>query len=362
MNYNRSDNPLFQKFIAIVFAILLFAFVNYENSSRIQSTNPIDGASITGVEVVTDVPITIDINQDVYFVSGIPETATIRLEGPQAILTQTLATQNFDIVTPDLSEIGPGTHIIELEAEGLSNSLNYSIMPTEVEVTIEEKSSVTLSVNVEFNDSSLADGYEAGEPVLSQTEVQISGARSRVESVNEVTVIVMPDGTDFTEDIEMTLPILVFDSSGELLDVNVNPKQIDVTIPVNGTEKSVPIVLRETGTGEPDYAYSLELAQGQPENVTLTAMENILAEMNNFPVEIDISGVTESTIRTIPLEGTEDVEIITPSQIDVVIRANKETNDGEETDTSTEEELQEEIDDTNSNPTEGDTTETTDTE
>lgn len=331
MKGSSSKNPWPSRLLSLLFAVLLFSFVHYENNSRVQSTNPSNGASITSVEVLTDIPIGINSDKDRYFVSGIPETATIRLEGPQAILTQTLATRNFEIVTPDLDELGPGTHVIRLEAEGISNQLDYSIMPSEFPVVIEEKVTKEFDINVEFDTAYLEDGYEAGTPQLSQDTVVISGAASTVEQVNQVAVVVVPEEGNITEDIEATLSILVFDASGELLNVNIEPSQVDVYIPVEGTQKSLPIALRQTGTADSNYEYTLELEQGESESVLVTGDQDLLEDMGNFVVEVDVSGVTESTLRTVPLPVPDGITEVSPEELDVVIRVSPKN--GEETET-----------------------------
>ncbi|OJF93026.1 YbbR-like domain-containing protein [Alkalibacterium sp. 20] len=322
------DNPWISKLIALFFAIVLFSFVTFENQSRNLSTDPTDGASITSSEVITNLPIDINIDRDNYFVSGIPETATIRLEGPQAILTQTLATQNFTIETPDLERLGPGSHTIELEAAGLSNQLNYSVMPSEVAVEIEEKRVEDHDVRIEFNESShLAEGYRAQDTILSNETVTISGALSTMEQISDVMVVVMPEGSNITEDIEMTLNVLVLDETGDPLNVNISPQLIDVRIPVKGTQRTLPIVLEESGIPIEDYEYSLEVSQGEPENVTITGESDIIEELNNFVIEVDVSGITESTIRTIPLNHPDGITETNPRELDVLIRVNRVQNE-----------------------------------
>lgn len=320
MKWNM-ENPWIAKLVAFVFAVTLFSFVALENQSRIQSTSPTDGASITSSEVITNLPIDINIDRDLYFVSGIPETATIRLEGPQAILTQTLATQNFNVATPDLNELGTGRHIVRLEAEGLSSQLNYSIMPNELTLEIEEKVVEEHEVRVQFNESMhLAEGYTADSPIISNESVVISGAASTMEQITDVTVIVMPDGSDLTEEINMTLNVLVLDETGDPLNVNISPQQIDVTIPVQGTQRTLPLNLEEIGTAHEDYEFVLEFAQGEPENIDVIGESTVLEEMNNLNVEVDVSGITESTIRTVPITLPEGISETDPSEVDVLIR------------------------------------------
>lgn len=331
MKWNM-DNPWITKLVALILSITLFSFVALENQSRIRSTNPTDGASITSSEVITNLPIDINIDRDLYFVSGIPETATIRLEGPQAVLTQTLATQNFDIATPNLNELGPGRHTVRLEAEGLSSQLNYSIMPAELILEIEEKIVEDYEVRVEFNESAhLAEGYTAETPVLSEETVTISGAASTMDMISDVMVVVMPEGSDITEDVDMTLNVLVLDETGDPLNVNISPQQIDVLIPVQGTQRTLPMNLEETGTPHENYEYELEFAQGEPDNITLTGESDVLEELDSFSVGVDVSGITESTIRTIPLNLEEGISESSPSEVDVLIRVSPVEDEAQNT-------------------------------
>lgn len=40
------NNPWFLRIVALVFALLLFSYVNFENNGRISTSNPIDGLSV----------------------------------------------------------------------------------------------------------------------------------------------------------------------------------------------------------------------------------------------------------------------------------------------------------------------------
>jgi len=338
MKMERQSSPWASRLVSLLFAILRFTFVQSKNNTNTRTTSPANGASVTSVEVVTDIPISIDVDRDKYFVSGLPETATLRLEGSQSILTQTLATRNFEITTPDLNTLGPGTHVIKLEAKKLSSSLTYSIMPAEVTVRVEEKAVEDHNVSVEFNSSSLAEGYVARKPIVNPETVRISGAKSTIEKISEVSVIVLPDGNNIAEDIEMTLPVLVFDKNGDLLNVNLEPSQVTVTIPVEGTSRNLPLALRQTGEANPEYVYELELLDGERNNVTVNGREEMLKTLENLPVEVDVSGVTESTTRKVRLIPPNGVTIIRPETVEVVIRVKKKTDeDQEEEDTSSEE-------------------------
>jgi len=96
--------------LSLGFAALLFTYVNNENSKQINANNRSGGATVNSTEMITDLPVLVDIDQEKYFVTGIPDSVSILLEGSTAILLNTLTTESFDIVTPDLNELGEGTY------------------------------------------------------------------------------------------------------------------------------------------------------------------------------------------------------------------------------------------------------------
>src|SRR5690606_22948987 len=167
------NSPWFLRIVALGFAALLFTYVNNENSKQINANNRSGGATVNSTEMITDLPVLVDIDQEKYFVTGIPDSVSILLEGSTAILLNTLTTESFDIVTPDLNELGEGTYTIELLPSGLSDDLNYTIYPAEVKITIQERVSENYDVSVLFNEDSLARGYEAGEPIVDSDTVLI---------------------------------------------------------------------------------------------------------------------------------------------------------------------------------------------
>lgn len=320
------DSPIVKKIFSLLIAVLLFAFVNVENQSRFQSSSPTDGASINSSETISNLPIEVNIDTDKYFVSGIPDSATMRIEGPQAILFQTIATQNFTISTPDLNDYEPGTHSVELVAEGLSNDLKASISPSVVNLTIEEKEVEEYDVSIEIDEAiDLADGYEIVEPSLSQNVVAISGASSTMEEIDEVVVKLSSDETEIKKDILSSAQVLVLDSSGELLNVNVSPQRIEILAPVVRTKKSLPIVLEE-GLGKvPGYNYELSLSEDEDTKLVVHGDPEAVSELSNFVIKVNFQSLTETSLIKVPVgDLPEGIEEIDREEVEVLIEVKKD--------------------------------------
>jgi len=312
MKFNMND-PLFTRILAFVLALLLFLFVAYENRSSTQSPN-FGNANYSSTEVIQNVPIDINVDEDEYFVSGVPDSVTVRLDGPQAVLTQTVVTQNFDVVTPDLTSLGEGTHQITFQLEGISDQVDYSVSPSQATVTVESKNTVSHEIDsIQFSEEDyLAEDYRVDDINLSQTNVEISGAASTIEEIAEVSIVIRPSSSNISSDFSIEGNITVLNENGEPLNVNVEPSQVNAEVQVSGERTNLPIALEQTGTPEEGYSYELSLAEGQEDTIGVFGDNDTIQGMDEYPVRVNVSGVTQSTTRTVPVllhEGITQTEM-----------------------------------------------------
>ncbi|MEG0551952.1 MAG: CdaR family protein [Carnobacterium sp.] len=317
--YNSS---WFTKLIAFAFAILLFTYVNYENNSKLLTTNPSNGVSTSSSRIITNLPIVVDIDQDKYFVSGFPETASIEISGPTNIISQTTVNKAFDITAQNLNELGVGVHTINLVAEGLSSDLNYTITPSEITIEIKEKRVETFKVDVIFDDSKLANGYVAEEPILNYDTVEVSGAASTIEKIDSVQAFV-PSSEEIKMDFKKTVSVDALDVNGNQLDVIINPKEVTVSIKVNINSKPLPLKLIEAGTPETDYEYELGIEDEKNTLISVTGKPEMLDNLSSFPLEIDVTGIKETTTKEVNLPLVDGLSSITPEKITIRITVNK---------------------------------------
>lgn len=322
-----TNSPWFLRIIALSFAVLLFAYVNNENSKQFSANNRSGGATVNSSEMITDLPVIVDIDQEQYFVTGIPDSVSILLEGSTAILLNTLTTESFDIVTPDLNELGEGTFTIELRPAGLSDELDYSLYPSEVTINIEERASDNYDVSVLFNEDSLARGYTAGKPIIDTETVLIEGSASTLEQIANVQVR-LSEEENINSDISETLPVIVTDAAGNQLDVEVTPSEVNVTIPVSSNNKDLPISLIQSGTPVEGYTYDLEFAEGTEAIANVVAEDNVLDALTELEVPVDVSGMTETSTVEIVVPVPDDATSVLPEtiEVEVVVTAEEEEN------------------------------------
>ncbi|WP_373792305.1 YbbR-like domain-containing protein [Jeotgalibaca porci] len=313
-NNNLLENVWVVRLISLLVSILLFGYVYSENYG-LSTTNRNDAISTLLSETISNLPIQINMDTERYFISGLPETVMLNISGPESVIVQTLSASDFNIVTEDLDLLGPGRHTVQLRVENLSEELTYQIVPSRVNVQIEEKVTIESSVEVRFDTNAVNDAYISKEPILNRESVIITGPASTVERIDRIYVRV-PSENEITSTLKGTYVVQVEDEARNKLNVVVEPQEIEVQIPVEPYEKTVPIRLVQTGTPVSGKKYQLSLAR--TENVVLTGNQKLLADVDEVVVEVDVSAIRSTvavTAAVLPLDlaGTD----VVPKQVEV---------------------------------------------
>ncbi|SFB08337.1 YbbR domain-containing protein [Lentibacillus halodurans] len=298
---NWFKSPWFVRAISLAFAIALYVFVQveidqYQNDSRLL---PNTGAD---VQTVDNVPVNIRIDEENYVVSGVPEVASVTLEGTTGTVTATARQQNFDIFV-DLEGLEEGTHSVTLQHTGVPEELNVYIEPKTIEVTIEERSSEQFDVAVDFiNTDQLPEGYEIGQTETDPGQVTITSSTEVIEQIAIVKVFV--DVAGITEPIDnREVPVNAYDASGNELNVRVEPESVNVSVDIDNPSKSVPVNVQTTG--ELSDGYSLSSISANLDEVEVFATNDVLQDIEEVSTEeIELADITES--------GTIDVGLALP--------------------------------------------------
>ena len=113
------------------------------------------------------------------------------------------------------------------------------------------------------------------------------------------------------------------DVNGNQLDVIINPKEVTVSIRVNINSKPLPLKLIETGTPETDYEYELGIEDEKNTLISVTGKPEILDNLSSYPLEIDVTGIKETTTKDVNLPLVDGLSSITPEKIAIRITVNK---------------------------------------
>ena len=310
------ENKWVVRGVSFLISLLLFAYVYSENYGWSTSTSN-SSISTSKRETISNVPIQVNIDTDAYFISGLPETVVLTLNGPESILVQTISAADYRIVTEDLDELGPGTHTIQLTAENLSNEIDYSITPSRVNVVIEERVAIERPVEVRFDESLVDPEYLAGVPELSAETVTLTGPASTISRVDSVYVTVAAEN-GLTNTVNMNTVVQVVDTNGNKLNVSVDPQEVSVRIPISLYGKEVPLVIQQIGVPLEGKIYTIEVDGDS--SVTLTGARSVLADIDEVTLPVSVTGVSSNTTQTLTIPVPNDTLTATPTTIKVNIR------------------------------------------
>lgn len=311
------DNKVFTLILSLLLAFILFLFVKTEN----YRDNPISyfqNISEVSTETIYEVPVYIEGAVQNYYVSGLPESVSVELTGPRNILEQTLESNEFKVVTEDLTDIGVGTHYIQLSLANISESISYQISPSSVNITVEELQSQPYPVEVILDENQVAEGYQITSIVVDPSEVALSGSQENINKINQVfTQIDLPEGIDsnYTTD---AATIMIKDHDGNILDIGTQPEHVAVNVIIEPIGKSVPVVIK-TINASTDLNYIVESIN--PDTVVIQGPPDLIANITQVEANVDVSNITTESIKTITIKPPVEGVKVKPENIAVRISA-----------------------------------------
>ena len=316
------DNKWFYRLLSLVFAVLLFSYVNSLGLNSSSSNNNSD-SMLSERSTTLKMPLSLNINSDKYFVTGYPEKVNIKISGASSMVTATTNTRNFSVYA-DLSKLKPGTHRVKLQEAGLSRNLSYKISPTTVKVKISLRKTASFPVQVVYNTNQLANGYQVGDSSTSPQIVSVTGAKSDINKIDRVEAsLAIPQGTD--ETLVRQVMLQAVDNSGKILNVVISPETVRVRVPIysSTSTKKVPLnFVASGGSSEQNYNFS-----SKTKEVTLEGTKKALDKLSQLTVSVPVTGISSETTKTIKVAApTNGVSSVNPNQVTVTITPSSISN------------------------------------
>ncbi|MBC2278027.1 YbbR-like domain-containing protein [Listeria welshimeri] len=317
------------RIIALLLAAILFTSVNANNNNATTFST----TSSSDTEVIENVPVKVYYDKTNLYISGVPETVTVTLSGPRSIVQSAKAQQDFTVYA-DLKNASIGTQEVKLKVKDASDRLKVKINPATVNVNVQEKVTKKFSVDVELSKSVVADGYQAGTPIIDPKKVSITGAKDTIEQIAYVKATLENDGkhkSEFTDKATVS----VFDSNLNKLDVDVSPQEVEVTVPVEKVGKSVPIKIKQEGTPESD----IEISSMTPDKVEVVVVgdDTLLDKIKEIEIPIDVTKIKADTVKEVTVPVPTGAKSVQPTTIEVKIKTVKKSEATNKTTTSKEE-------------------------
>ncbi|WEV40478.1 CdaR family protein [Lactobacillus sp. ESL0681] len=310
----------FISLLSLLIAVLLVIYTNYTQEGFMTQGQPERTKQTASEKQTVKVPLQVSVNTDNYYVVGYPAKVSITLEGSSALVTSAVNTQNFRVYI-DLTHKSVGDHTVKVRVSGLSNQVSYKINPKSVHVNIQRRKSVTEPVQIEYNKDAVAHGYKLGKTSVYPQQVEITGARSEVDQIDQVVAkVTLPNEINHTYERQVSL--IAEDKQGRQLNVIIDPATVKVTIPISVAKKAVKVDLRPQHE-KVDKVYSLT---AKNDYVTVYGSQEALKKVKRLKVPIDLKDVQSTTTKEVKLPLPDGVVKAEPNQISVQIKVKESMN------------------------------------
>lgn len=311
---NFWTKPWFIKIVSLLLAILIVIYINSTQTGfMIQSENNQTKQTATETRTIK-VPLQVSVDTDQYYVVGYPEKVKVTIEGSNALVTSTINTQNFRAYI-DLTNKKVGQHTVKVKISGLNKQLSYSINPGTIKVNIQRRKSRTMPVQIRYNKNAVANGYRIGSTNVDPGQVEVTGARSEVDQIDQIIAKVsLPNKID--HDYERQVMLVAEDKHGRQLNVVIQPATARVMIPISIAQKKVRLNLQSENENN-DKIYSVTAKQSE---IVIYGEKSALAKINKVDLNVDLKKINNSTTKIYKIKLPKSVVKSDPSSVQVQIK------------------------------------------
>ena len=304
-------------FVSLFLAVVIFVIVDQK----------ILDFTDNSAEVLKDQPINVIYNDEAYVVEGLPSDVDITLIGSRADLYFAKQSSTHDI-TIDLTGLKPGTHKVNIKYNQALASIEYKVNPSVATVIIYPKVSETKTLTTDIlNQDSLDDTLVIDKVNIDNDKVVVKGAEHQLAEVATVKALVdvkklptQEEGTITMKDI----PLKAFDSEGKPLDVEIVPEKINADVEISSPSKEVPIQV--VPKGELSFGQAISDIKISESKVRVYGDEDVLADLEYVPLEIDVSGLKENHKYKLELTKPVGVKSMSVNNVTVDVSLDKATS------------------------------------
>ncbi len=251
--------------------------------------------------------------EDVVRSSTAPRSADITLLAPRSTFEE-ITTEDIRL-TADLSELTPGTHIVELHAEIITDDLRGRVVevdPEQLSVEVVAVSERLIQVTPIISPSS-ARATAACDP----GEVRVRGPAPEISRIGSAEARI--DVADQTATVTDAYSIVLFDvNNTPITNLTTDPETVTCTVEIEQRDDTVMVAVVPNVIGEvpPGYVRSDDYVV-EPEEIEVAgeagALEALNGEVETEP--IDVSGQTENFSRVVGVDLPPGVELVQSTQL-----------------------------------------------
>ncbi len=321
MKQKLTDN-LGLKIIAVLFSMVLWLIA-------ININDPVTQDSYNVTVQLQNLNTLTSAGKYVEVVDG-SDSIRVTVRGSRTVLSS--FTEKNIVATADVSKINSGNQVpIELSTTRITDKIESLRSDKQyVQLDVENISKQQIPINVKVQNEP-GEGYIFGSASTTQNVVIISGPESVISQVAYAAVEINVDGA--TSDVNISLPIHLYDSEDELIDsskVTMSMNEVYTTASVLLT-KELPVICGVTGTLPDGYAMTGEI-DCIPGTVTVAGRSSQVKNLTSLDIAdaVDITGRDADVTASIDIrdhipDGVTLVGGNDAANVDVIVHIEKET-------------------------------------
>lgn len=282
--------------ISLVIAILLSAYVLSTKTANLTSNGSDNFSTLIPEKKATlKVPLNLQFDSDNYVAVGAPTTVSVDIEGSGALISAAQSRNDIQ-ASADLRGLKPGKHTVTVALRGVNASLTSTVTPQKITVTIAKKTTATLPVHVNYDQSKIARGYTVSQLSSDPKRVTISGPKTNVDAVETISAqVALQQGIKDT--VTQAVRLVAYDKSGNVVEVNFDQRSVNVTMTITPEDsKKLSLTPDIKNTGSNKYQVTFE-----PKNVTAYGASDILNAMSDISVPVDVKQLQGSSTMNVTL-------------------------------------------------------------
>jgi YbbR domain-containing protein len=220
---------------------------------------------------------------------------TLTLSAPRSIWDRLTNEQNLVNATADLSGLQAGTHTVPIQVNiGIRPVQRIAQSPQTIKITLEKLASRTVPVRI-ISRGELSIGFQSDPPVVSQTEVTVTGPESAVNQVVAGRAVL--DISQAQETITRVLTLQAVDVNDQAVNgVTLTPDRVNVSQVITQRGGYRNVVVKVMPVGKIANGYRLTNIIVSPPAVTVFSADPKLVN--------DLPGYVETA--PLNLEGVKD--------------------------------------------------------
>lgn len=310
-------NQRFGKLIACALAFVLVFSITTQDDKNIFNDGLESAIKIKNIDVKSN------ISSSVYDITGLPKKVDVIVTGDTSDV-QSVSTNKSELqVLADLASFDEGTHEVKLTPVNFSSKVDVTVEPSSAIVTIKKKVSKSFKLGYDFvNDNKFDQHYTLNTPIFSQNDVIVRASEDKINQIGFVKALIDVNGVkeDFTQDVS----IVAYNQKGEIMNVDIIPKTVNVKVKVSSLKKKVPIHINPIGDMKKGLA--IDSYHIDHKEIEIYGPQEYLDKVKDIKVNVPVNNIEKDTKITTPIVLPEGIQTSDISKVTINLKVKAESS------------------------------------